>query len=117
MMSLRTIQNLWSYEDKNQNAQKIADQAAGLYDKFVGLIDSLETVGKHLTKAEESYTNAHKQLTSGRGNLIDRAEKLRDLGVTPKKRISPKLIDDATVQGSEPMIPTMSNNKESTITH
>jgi DNA recombination protein RmuC len=95
MMSLRTIQNLWSYEYKNQNAQEIAKQAADLYDKFVGFITNLETVGKYLTKAEESYNDAHKQHTFGRGNLIGRVERLRTLGVTPKKCISPELIEGA----------------------
>jgi Uncharacterized protein conserved in bacteria len=50
LATLRTISNIWRYEDQNRNAEKIATQAGALYDQFVLVIESLEDVGKHIAK-------------------------------------------------------------------
>jgi DNA recombination protein RmuC len=48
LVTLRTIHNIWRYADQNENALEIARQAGGLYDKFIGFIEALEDVGRHL---------------------------------------------------------------------
>ncbi len=98
-VTLRTIQNIWRYEDQTQNSREIAKKAGGLYDKFVGFIESLEEVGKQLDKAKESYNMAHKRLSSGTGNLVKRTEELKKLGVTAKNNLSEALVEKA--EGSD----------------
>ena len=39
-------------------------------------------------KAKEGYSEARKKLSTGKGNLIGRAEKIKTLGVAPKKELS-----------------------------
>ncbi|MGB0449590.1 MAG: DNA recombination protein RmuC [Porticoccaceae bacterium] len=87
MVTLRTIKNLWRYADQSRNAQIIADKAGGLYDQFVRYIESLDEVGKHISKSQEAWENAHKRLSTGRGNLVKRTEELKKLGAKAKKSL------------------------------
>lgn len=88
LVALRTINNIWQYEYQNQNAQLIAEQAAKLYDKFVGFVSDMEKVGKSMDSAHASYEQAMNKLTSGRGNMVRQIEKFRELGVQPSKQMS-----------------------------
>ena len=98
MVTLRTIKNLWRYADQNRNAQLIADKAGALYDQFVSYVEALDEVGKHLDKSKDAWENARKRLTSGRGNLVRRAEELKKLGAKTKKNLPDdlRMIDETT---------------------
>ncbi len=87
LMGLRTVQNVWAREYQNRHAAEIADQAGRLYDKFVGFVEDLEKVGSGLTTARNAYEDAFSKLTSGRGNLVGRAEKLKKLGAKASKKL------------------------------
>ncbi len=87
--SLKLIVDLWKREYQTQNAQEIAERGAALYDKFVGFVENLSAVGLNLDKAQKSYTEAFNQLKEGKGNLIGQAEKLKELGIKPKKKLKP----------------------------
>jgi len=93
MATLRTIQNIWRYEHQNKNALEIASRAGALYDKFVLFATDLEDIGKRLDQTQESYDNAHKRLTSGRGNLVSRVEQLKTLGARASKNMPASLSD------------------------
>lgn len=92
--ALKLVADLWKREYQNRNAEEIAKRGAALYDKFVGFVDNLTDIGTNLGKAQKSYDNALGQLKDGTGNLIGQAEKLRDLGVKPKKSLPTGLIDE-----------------------
>jgi DNA recombination protein RmuC len=85
--NLRTVEAIWRQERQNRNAEEIARQAGGLYDKFVGLFEDLNNLGTHLRRADESRSNLMNKLKEGRGNLMDRVEKLRQLGARTKKKL------------------------------
>ncbi len=93
-MNLQIIHNVWRNEYQNQNAKEIAKRAGNLYDKFVGFVEALEKIGDNLNKAQISWEDAHKRLTSGRGNLVGKAESMRKLGVETSKTLPEKLIND-----------------------
>lgn len=46
LVALRTITNLWRYEHQSQNAQRIADRAAKLYDKMRLFVDDMSALGQ-----------------------------------------------------------------------
>ena len=95
-MNLQIIHNIWRYEYQNQNAQEIAKSAGDLHDKFVGFIESLEDVGDKLDKAKDSYDTAFNRLTDGRGNLVARVDKIRELGsLKTKKKLSNDVLQKA----------------------
>ncbi|WP_446010605.1 DNA recombination protein RmuC [Candidatus Electrothrix sp.] len=82
---LRTIHHLWQMDEQNRNSMIIAQEAGRLYDKFVGFTEAFSEVGTRLDQARQSWQLAEKRLSTGKGNLIDRAEALRQLGVQPSK--------------------------------
>jgi len=85
--SLKLIVDLWKREYQNRNAQQIAERGAKLYDKFVGFIENLQEIGKHIDQAKEAYTDSFNQLSSGKGNLVSQATTLKNLGIKNKKEI------------------------------
>ncbi|HFC8287609.1 TPA: DNA recombination protein RmuC [Neisseria meningitidis] len=93
LATLRTVANIWRNEQQNQNALAIADEGGKLYDKFVGFVQTLESVGKGIDQAQSSFQTAFKQLAEGRGNLVGRAEKLRLLGVKAGKQLQRDLVE------------------------
>ena len=95
LATLRTVAHLWRNEQQNQNALQIADEGGKLYDKFVGFVTTLESVGKNIEQAQTQYTTAFKQLSEGRGNLVNRAEKLRNLGIKTSKQLNRNLAENA----------------------
>ncbi|MBE0651199.1 MAG: DNA recombination protein RmuC [Bacteroidales bacterium] len=94
LATLRTVASIWRHERQTQNALEIASQGASLYDKFVGFMEDLEKIGTNLNKAQESYNEAQKKLTTGRGNLVRQVEKLKQLGVKTSKSIDQKYLDN-----------------------
>lgn len=95
LVALRTINNIWQYEYQNQNAQKIADNAAKLYDKFHGFILDMDKVGKGIESSQKSYEGAMNKLSTGKGNLVRQVEQFRKLGVQSNKRLDENLLDNA----------------------
>lgn len=96
LVALRTVHNIWQYEYQNQNAQRIASDAAKLYDKFAGFVGDMDKVRNSLDSTSRNLDQAYNKLRDGRGNLIGRVEKFRKLGVQPTKRLAadPQLTDD-----------------------
>lgn len=95
MVTLRTIHNIWRYEHQNQNAKEIAKRGGELHDKFVGFVESVDEIGRHLNKTQQSFETAHKRLVSGRGNLVNQVAMLQQLGADSKKKIAQDLLDKA----------------------
>jgi DNA recombination protein RmuC len=58
------------HKPQNRNAQKIADRAGLLYDKFVGFIADMEMLGARLDGACAYYVSAMGKLSKGHGNLV-----------------------------------------------
>ena len=93
LATLRTIQNIWRYEQQNKNAQEIANRAGALYDKFVNFVGDLETIGSRLESTQNAYEDAYNKLTHGRGNLVKRAEDMKALGARVSKSLPPNLVE------------------------
>jgi len=91
MIALRTIENLWRFERQEKNGQLIAQQASKLYDKLRLFSNNFIEVGSQLDKAQKTYHSALKQLSVGRGNVIQQAEQLKGLGVPIKRPIAEQL--------------------------
>jgi DNA recombination protein RmuC len=111
LISLRTVQNLWRLVQQNQNAKEIANKAGALYDKFVAFVDDVEDVGVKIDASKKSFEKAQNKLVTGRGNLIRRAETLRELGAKTSKQHKGALLDSAL--GDE--LPGEDNSNENSI--
>ena len=87
-MSLKTVNFMWQTDKQNKNADEIARQAAGMYDKLALFTDDLDKIENQLEKTKEGFSSARNKLSTGKGNLISRAERLKALGVKSNKEIS-----------------------------
>jgi DNA recombination protein RmuC len=87
LATLKTVESIWKHEKQTQNAMDIARQGAGLYAKFFNFIKDLERIGAHINSLQNTYEDAHKKLTSGKGNLISQVEKLKELGIKTEKSL------------------------------
>ena len=87
-MSLKLVNFMWQTANQNKNSEEIARQAGAMYDKLALFVEELDRVEGHLDKAKDGYSEARKKLATGKGNLISRAEKIKSLGVAPKKKLS-----------------------------
>lgn len=93
LATLKTIASIWKQEQQTKNAQEIAKKAGDLYDKFVGFVEDVEKIGKQLEATQNTYNDAMNKLSTGRGNLINRASELQKLGAKNQKQLPQNLID------------------------
>ncbi len=94
LVTLRTIEHIWRTQKQEEHAQKIAKEAEAMYDKLVLFIDEMQNIELHLQKAQSAYETAMNRLSRGKGNVIKRAQNMKELGLKPKKELSLKAQDD-----------------------
>jgi len=109
-MAMRTVQNLWTIERQNQNAQAIADRAGQLYDKLVGFVEELDKVGQRIGQAQSAWDTARERLSTGKGNVIRQTEMLKELGAKTKKSLPDGYVD---MSGDEPAALSAPEERES----
>ena len=85
--TLRLIAQLWTRDKQTKNALQIAEESGKLYDKFVGCLDDMKSIETGIDKLKTVYDNAYKKLSSGRGNLIEKAKNLKTLGAKTSKML------------------------------
>ncbi|MFK4810748.1 DNA recombination protein RmuC [Devosia sp. ZW T5_3] len=86
MTVLRTVRNVWDIEKRHQNAEEIASRAGSLYDKVVGFLATMDKMGTHIDRAQQSFADAKGQL-SGKGSVVRQVEMLRELGAKSSKQL------------------------------
>lgn len=82
---VRLVEQMWRLDDANSNALRIADRAAKMMDKMSTALTSLDTVGKAIEKAHDTYNAAIAQMNTGPGSVMRQLEQLQQLGVKSKK--------------------------------
>ncbi len=104
LATLRTVANIWRQEKRNKHAMEIASESGKLYDKFVAFTDDLQKIGVHLKQTEQVYDKALNKLSLGRGNLVSRAEKIKELGARTNKQFSNKLRQEKSFEPQEEIL-------------
>lgn len=97
LATLRTVAFIWKQEKQSQNVLEIARQSGKLYDKLVGFIEDLQSVGRQLDQAQTAYQSAFNKLnqsTKFGDTVIGRAERIRELGANATKRLNKNLTDN-----------------------
>jgi DNA recombination protein RmuC len=88
LATLRIIASIWKQEKQSRNALEIARQGGALYDKLAGLMEDIKKIGNSITQLQTNYDAAVNKLSSGKGNLLSRAEKIKQLGAKTSKNIT-----------------------------
>jgi DNA recombination protein RmuC len=98
LTSLNIVRQLWRFEEQNAHTAALADRASKVYAKLVSFVNSMETVGKNLDRAKESFGTAMGQLVNGRGNLIQQAKEFEKLGVAVKGQMPEHIVEKAALE-------------------
>lgn len=94
LATLRTIASIWRQDNQTKNSQEIARLGGSLYDKLVGFVDDMQKIKKSIDAADKCYNDAMNKLTTGSGNAIRTAAKIKNLGVKTGKELPQELIED-----------------------
>ena len=76
---------MWQTEDQTANSLAIAEEATKMMDQLNDFLEELLETSKNIKRAEDKIQLAIKRLSTGNGNVIKRAEKLKILGIKTKK--------------------------------
>jgi DNA recombination protein RmuC len=98
---IRIVNVLWQQERQARNVRDVMERGSKLYEKFVGFVTDMDTIGDTLHRADTSYQEAMKKLADGPGNLIKQVELLKKLGIRTNKSIPKKILDRAAVDQEE----------------
>ncbi len=93
LATLRTVSSIWQQENQTKNALEIARQSGALYDKFVGFVGDMEKIGNNLKTTQNTYNDAMKKLSEGRGNLVNATERLKKMGAKATRELPKKLLE------------------------
>ncbi len=93
LATLMTIASIWKQENQTKNALEIADEGAKLYDKMIGMIEDFVKIGDQLDRAKDLHTQTMKKAKTGTGNVVNRIEKMKSLGLKTRKHL-PEAVKD-----------------------
>lgn len=94
---LKLIAQLWSRDRHTKNAITIAEEAGKMYDKFADFTKDMERIEKALSSTRKAYDDAMTKLSTGTGNLVNRAQKLHKLGVKASKHLAASTTKDTNI--------------------
>ncbi len=90
LATLKTVESMWRNDNQNKYALEISVEAGKMYDKFVSFVEDIEKMGAQLDTVKNTYNNTLKKLSSGQGNLIKKAQRIKALGAKTNKKLKSK---------------------------
>jgi len=102
LATLRTVSFIWKQENQKNNVLEIAKESGALYDKFVGFVEDLTTVGSRIEAVQEVYGKAMNKLVEAskeHDSIVGRIERIKRLGAKTTKAIPQKLLDKVKEDG------------------
>lgn len=84
---LKLVQQMWRHDAREHNAAAIAEEAGKMYDKFAGFVSDLHKIEQQINQAAKSVDEAFTKLSTGKGNLLRRADNLRQMGAKNTRSI------------------------------
>ena len=85
--NLKTVASIWRLEKQSQNAELVATKAGAMYDKFASLVEDLEKLTISIDRSKQLQETVMNKLATGRGNLLNRSEELKELGAKTSKSL------------------------------
>lgn len=90
MATLKTIASIWQIERQSKHVSEIADEGGKLYDKIAGFVEDMERLRTQMKTTQVTFDGAMNKLSEGKGSILSRTEKMRELGAKTSKEL-PKL--------------------------
>ncbi|MDQ8200502.1 DNA recombination protein RmuC [Pelagicoccus enzymogenes] len=98
LATLRTVANIWRQEKQTRNAIDIAEKSGLLYDKFVGFFEDMQKIGEQIGRSRDAYDAAMNKLATGRGNLVNQVQRLKELGAKAKKALPEEVLEEGQLK-------------------
>lgn len=95
--ALKLIVSLWRQELQSKHANEIAEQSGALLDKFYSLLEDIKDIGNKISSTQKAYDSTINKLKEGKGNLINRAQKIQELGAKNKKQLPSEFSDNLDI--------------------
>lgn len=97
--AMKLVQDFWQKDQNHKKSEEIAARAAALYDKLVHFVENFVKIGEGIAKAEQAFLAAKKQLSTGKGNLIGKAEQMKRInGMKTSKNLPSDLLSNALLE-------------------
>lgn len=96
---VQLITQMWRQDKQNRNAEKIASLGGLLYDRIAGLCGDMEKLERCINSTQKAYGECYNSLTKGARSVVNRAERMRELGAKTSRRIPETMADDAGADG------------------
>ncbi len=93
LASLRTVSALWQQENQTKNALDIASESGKLLDKFSLFYEDFKKIGRQLQTVQNSFDDAENKLQTGKGSLVSRAQKIKQMGAKTSKQL-PEVVEE-----------------------
>lgn len=93
---LRTVEYIWRVEKTTRSMEQIVARGAHMYDAARKFGEHIVAINDSLAKATAAARDAEKALNDPSRGLVRQAEKLRGLGIMPKKAMPARLSGEDT---------------------
>ncbi len=85
-MALNTINISWRHIQSDENIMRAFEELGKFYDKFAGILDSFDAIKRNTNTLLKNVDTMQTQL-EGRGGLVSKIERLKELGAKTNKRL------------------------------
>lgn len=100
MSVIKLVEQAWRRDKQDKNALEIAIEGGRLIDKLCTFIAEMDKLNSMIGNVQKTFDSAMAKL-NGRGGIVSRAEKLKDLGARSSRSL-PKLDDEPTEPEQDP---------------
>ena len=84
IMCMKLVESIWRLEKQNKNSKEVAEIAGGMFDQIAKTLNLLEKTETSMIKSAENINQTKKYIKDGKGSLLSRANKMRELGAKTK---------------------------------
>ena len=84
IMCMKLVESIWRLEKQNKNSKEVAEIAGGMFDQIAKAINLLDKTESNMIKSAENISQTKKYIKDGKGSLLSRANKMKELGAKTK---------------------------------
>ena len=100
LSALTIARGLWDLENRNKTTEILIKQIEAIYDKLRVFLETFSKVESSLNQAQNSFEDAKKQLALGKGNIISRTLKIKEI-IHNDKNLPKELVNFAQIDNEE----------------
>ena len=84
IMCMKLVESIWRLEKQNKNSKEVAEIAGGMFDQIAKTLNLLDKTEATMIKSAENINQTKKYIKDGKGSLLSRANKMKELGAKTK---------------------------------